>query len=92
MNLYDAYSFLMANPKCLSMVGLFLDLIGITVLFFFQVDRNHHLKPDGSINLVTEQNEPAESRKWKQYRRLTVFGFLLLITGFALQFLATFFQ
>lgn len=77
------------NPKLLSSsLGLGLDIIGITILFFFQVDRNHALREDGAVMLRLEHDDPTEQTKWKWYRKLTNIGFVVLFVGFALQLLA----
>lgn len=74
-----------ASAKGLSTIGLIFDLIGISILFFFQVDRNHSLRETGAVTLIAEQDDQGEIKKWALYRKLTVAGFILLILGFALQ-------
>ena len=73
----------------LSASGLFLDLVGIVLLFWFQVDRNHALREDGTQSISLEQHDETESATWKKYRRLTIFGFLLLMLGFTFQIAGT---
>ncbi len=85
----DALREISPFAKEISLVGLALDFIGIGLLFLFQVDRNHHLKPDGSIGLILEQADENEASKWRAYRILTVVGFMFLIVGFGFQFIGT---
>ena len=73
--------------KLLAVGGLTLDGIGVAILFKFQVDQNHALREDGAIMLMAGGADTSESKKWKSYRRLTRIGFVLLLTGFALQIL-----
>jgi hypothetical protein len=88
-------AFTLANEFCalhhavLSRTDLILDIVGISTLFWFQVDRNHHLSPTGDNALLVEGNDDAQIRLWRRYRVLTWIGFAGLIIGFALQFLGT---
>lgn len=79
------------SSKALTTTGLFFDLAGITILFLFQVDRNHALRENPEI-IVTASKKPeyaeqiqTEQAKWKLYRCLTITGFLFLIVGFSFQ-------
>ena len=67
-------------------LGLFLDIIGAMLLFFFglppKIDR------DGSINIITEQIDEGEKKKAEKYDLIGRSGLILLILGFALQLLA----
>ena len=87
--LNDLCSVLPLSPRSFSLVGIALDFVGIALLFAFQVDRNHGMSPDGSTRLILEQADEAEKRKWQLYRKLTWFGFVLLLIGFALQFIGS---
>ena len=74
-------------PKTISSIGLLFDLVGITILFFFQVDRNHQLSPEAIPTLALGNGDPEGQKTWAIYRKLTVLGFVLLIVGFGLQLL-----
>lgn len=69
----------------LSVAGLTLDLIGITILFLYQVDRNHALSEAGEYLIARVEGIDQKSLLWAKYRRRTILGFLLLILGFTLQ-------
>jgi hypothetical protein len=77
------------SAKAISEIGLALDFLGIAILFKFQVDRNHGMSPDGAMRLILEQTDHNERRKWLVYRKLTWLGFVLLMAGFALQFIGS---
>jgi hypothetical protein len=79
----------LCTAKGLSVLGLFLDIVGIALLFRFQVDTNQHLSPEGSISLILEQSDEGEVKKWHLYRKLTWLGFTLLIVGFSFQLIGT---
>jgi hypothetical protein len=76
-------------PKWISASGLLFDIVGIALLFRYQVDLNHQMSSTGSIKLVLEQSDEAEAVKWHWYRKLTRLGFALLIIGFCLQLTGT---
>ncbi len=79
----------LSNSKVFSIFGLILDIVGIGLLFRFQVDRNQHLSPEGHISLALAGSDQGEARKWHLYRKLTWLGFTLLIVGFSLQLVGT---
>ena len=78
-----------ATPKGLTVVGLLLDLVGISLLFFFQVDLNHAKRADGASLLILN-NDEEEASSWKRKRLLTKVGFIFLIVGFLLQICGAF--
>jgi hypothetical protein len=69
----------------LAISGLVLDLIGISILFLYQVDRNHALSEAGQYLIARVEGVDQKSVVWAKYRRRTILGFLLLILGFFLQ-------
>ena len=66
-------------------VGLFLDIVGVILLFFFgmpsRVSEGPPVLSFGEDPDSTKQRE----KQWKQYQLVSRFAMVLLILGFALQ-------
>jgi hypothetical protein len=71
-------------------IGLVCDIVGAGLLFFFGVPPM--VNPSGRIFMTREMRvvgtDPAAIRRAKRYERLGRLGLILLIVGFALQFLS----
>lgn len=91
-NAYLFCNWLWWTPRDISAFGLALDIIGIAVLFRFQVDPNAQIRSDGASFLQLEGSgagDGEEKQKYSKYRKLTYLGFSLLLLGFALQLVGT---
>ena len=69
------------NTAALSAFGIALDIAGATLLYFFAIGR-----PQEATYQVTEAYDDAKARRDKAIGFL---GYLLLIDGFFLQFIAS---
>jgi hypothetical protein len=78
--------------KTLVLIGLALDIAGIAVLFRWQVDPNATIRPDGAEVRITESTDSEMARRYVRFRYLTHLGFVLLLTGFVLQALGTYYS
>ena len=67
----------------LNIIGLSLDIIGVIILFFFGLPPR--IKKGGTINLILEQTDNNEDKKWKIYDFISKLGLLLIIIGFSIQ-------
>ena len=88
------------EAKCLTTVGLVLDILGVVVVWFFGWPQPR-LEPDVSLGLedgtpigsngetVADHNRKIE-RKRVLYKRAAIVGLLLLLAGFGLQLAAQF--
>ena len=88
------------DPKCLTIAGLLLDIIGVAVVLFcawpqpqletgvgLGLENGTPYGPNGET--VADHNRKVERRRvW--YKRASIFGLFLLITGFGLQLAAQF--
>jgi len=88
------------DPKCLTIIGLVLDIVGVAVVWFFGwpqpklepgvgigLDNGTPIEPAGET--VAEHNRKVEGKRF-WYKRASIFGLLLLLAGFALQLAAQF--
>lgn len=88
------------DAKCLTTLGLLLDIVGVVVVWFFGWPQPR-LDPGVSFGLedgtpigpigetVADHNRKIE-RKRVWYKRAAIFGLLLLLAGFGLQLAAQF--
>lgn len=58
-------------------------LLGTVMLFFFGLPPT--VNKDGHINLILEQIDEFESRKYKLFQKLSYFGLSLIAISFLLQ-------
>ena len=86
------------DPKYLTIAGLVLDMIGVGVVWFFGwpqpqletgvslgVENGTPYGPNGET--VADYNRKVERRRIS-YKRASIFGLVLLLTGFGLQLAA----
>lgn len=73
------------TPDILNSTGLFLDIIGITLLFFFGLPSE--VRKGGTGFLIIGQDE-HEAGKWKQYKCISWTALATLIIGFTLQIIS----
>jgi hypothetical protein len=88
------------DPKCLTITGLILDIVGVAIVWYFgwpqpqlepgvglALENGTPVGPNGET--VADHNRKVERRRiW--YKRFSIFGLLLLLTGFGLQLAAQF--
>lgn len=88
------------DPKCLTIVGLIFDIVGVAVVFFFAwpqpelesgvglgLEDGTPIGPNGET--VADRNRKVERRRvW--YKRGAIVGLLFLLSGFGLQLAAQF--
>lgn len=67
----------------LNIIGLSLDIIGVIILFFFGLPPR--INKGGTINLILEQTDTKEDKKWKIYNFISNLGLILIIIGFSIQ-------
>ena len=86
------------DPKFLTVIGLILDIVGVATVWYFgwpqpnlesgvgrAIENGTPIGPNGET--VADHNRKVERRRiW--YKRLSIFGLLLLLTGFGLQLAA----
>ncbi|MEM9852520.1 MAG: hypothetical protein AAF761_11065 [Pseudomonadota bacterium] len=72
------------DPKTLQLIGLFLDAVGIGLLFFYQIDFNREVGTGPrtiGLKLGEEERSNAEERKYTRYARLTRLAIFLIFVG-----------
>jgi len=88
------------DPKCLTIAGLVLDILGVAVVWYFGwpqpqletgvssgLENGTPYGPPGET--VADHNRKVERRRiW--YKRASILGLVLLLTGFGLQLVAQF--
>ncbi len=88
------------DPKCLTIAGLVLDIVGVAVVWFFGwpqpklesgvgygLEDGTPIGPNGET--VADHNKKVEQRRlW--YKRASILGLLLLLAGLGLQLVAQF--
>ena len=83
------------DPAAINSIGLFLDIVGVILLFFFGLP--NYVNPGGKdIDALTEiasgARTPEGEKRWKLHRWLSVVGLVLLIFGFALQIVSNYWE
>ena len=63
-------------------IGLFLDLIGVTILFIDSKRISDQITPHG---ILLRGEQPGDNKKDKSRRNASLIGYGLLFLGFALQ-------
>ena len=74
------------NATTLNVTGLLMNLVGIVLLFLFQMP--FRIRTDGHSFYVASQEEPKELAKDKLFAALGWLGFSLLVAGTAAQIVA----
>ncbi len=67
----------------LSIVGLFLNIIGTLIIIKYGVPND--LKKNGEGFLLLEQEDKKEKNKYQEYKKLQNIGLIYLLIGFILQ-------
>ena len=70
-------------PENLNIFGLFLDIIGVSLIFRFGLPAD--IKRGGITHIITEQTDQEESDKAERYDRWALAGLITLIVGFLVQ-------
>jgi hypothetical protein len=84
--LFELWFFFYSNfPKVLASFGLFLDLLGAVIVFYFGVPEV--INRSGGIIVTFGHDKNAENRA-KKYERISRVGICFLITGFLIQIIA----
>ena len=74
----------MANtPAYLNISGLFLDIVGVIILFKFGLPAD--IRRGGITQVITEQIDQEEADKAARYDRWSSVGLITLIVGFLVQ-------
>ena len=71
------------TPAYLNIFGLGLDIIGVIIIFKYGLPAD--IRRGGITLLATEQTDPEEAANAAKYDRWSMFGLIVLITGFLLQ-------
>ncbi len=66
-----------------------LGLIGSIIIFFFGLPPR--VSKDGTISLILEQQDEAEAKKYRLYKKLSYFGIILIGLSFLVQIINYFF-
>ncbi len=75
--------------QCLNSLGLFLDIVGVILLFLYGLPAN--VDNTGTIFLVGPMPDSMKretENKWKRYRFWSRVGLIFLIVGFSLQIIS----
>ena len=79
------------NLPSLSNIGLFLDIIGVLILWKFPISSDFHIgiEDDGTQKFIDDKIEEQRrsSKKYRRYKRFSGLGIIIIIIGFALQIL-----
>jgi len=82
----------MPLAACISSMGLLLDIIGVVVIGLSVIRTNKQIEDDakllgmGALANIDQRTKEAFIDDRKRQRRWVIFGTILLIVGFALQF------
>lgn len=90
-NLRDIYrdvSYFKKMNTAINTIGLFLDLIGVLLLFKFGLPSN--VDKNGYIGLILEQEDENEKLKWKKYNFWSKIGLGFILIGFILQIISNY--
>jgi uncharacterized membrane protein len=64
-----------------NLIGLALDMLGVVLLFFYQMPKAEH-----GWQLESAPSEDEQSQSEAKNRRIAIVGLTLILLGFALQF------
>ena len=67
----------------LSSIGLFLDIIGVIMLFKYGLPSE--VSKEGNVMIVLEQTDDEQIKKWKRYNLCSKVALSIIILGFVLQ-------
>lgn len=70
------------NANCINSIGLFLDILGVVLLFIYGLPKD--MAKDGH-QFITANPTDESVRKYKLYNRLSYVALAMLIIGFLLQ-------
>ena len=83
------------HPAAINSIGLFLDIVGVVLLFFYGLP--NYVNPAGlEIDALTEiacaGPTPEGMKRWEWHRFWSRAGLVLLIFGFALQIVSNYWE
>ena len=70
-------------PDVINSVGLFLDIVGVFLLFRYGLPENVSQTGESFFSLADTNEE--EVKKWKRYKKLSYSALVFLVVGFVLQ-------
>ena len=79
----------MSTLNLFNTIGLFLDLIGVILIFIYSI--SPMLDENGTTYMVGEQNNNIEKKKVKTYKCLSRIGLILILIGFMFQLISNFY-
>ncbi|MGD9294398.1 MAG: hypothetical protein PVI41_05900 [Roseobacter sp.] len=82
---------LAADPDVIQTLGLMFDVVGILILFRWQIDFNrnvHDGRIEFALRLGTEEPSAEAKRKYAHYVRMTYLGMASILIGFIIQIIA----
>ena len=77
------------NSVLVNSIGLFLDIIGVVLLFFNGLPPTD-ANPHGLVFMALEQENPAAVKNWHRRRRYSIAGLICIVVGFSLQILSNY--